>query len=84
MEYANTIVMSQTVFIQPCHGAIHEVTCHFFIYAAPGATRRYLNEKSESSNISAGAGKFLGCEGFLTEFPQTCPKQFWATFCAII
>jgi len=21
-----------------------------------------------------------GCEGFLPEFPQTCPKEFWATF----
>ena len=22
-----------------CYGAIHEITCHLFIYAAPGATR---------------------------------------------
>jgi len=31
-----------------------------------------------------GAGKFWGCEGFLPEFPQTCPKKIWATFCANI
>jgi len=30
--------------------AIHDMTCHFFIYVAPGATRRNWNEKSESSS----------------------------------
>jgi len=33
-----------------CYGAIHEITCHLFIYAAPDATRRSLNEKSKSSS----------------------------------
>ena len=27
-----------------------------------------------------GAGIFLSCEGFLLEFPQTCPISFRATF----
>ena len=26
-------------------------------------------------SASAGASKFLGCEGFLSDFPQTCPKR---------
>jgi len=30
------------------------------------------------------AGTFLGYKGFLPEFPQTCPKNFCATFCASI
>jgi len=30
--------------------------------------------------IGVGAGKFLGCEGFLPKIPQTCPKSFCATF----
>jgi len=33
-----------------CYGAIHEMTCHIFIYAAPGATRSNWNEKSKSSS----------------------------------
>jgi len=35
-------------------------------------------------HIGVGEGKFLGCEGFWPEFPQTCPIDFWATFCADI
>ena len=31
-------------------------------------------------NIGVRGGKFWGCEGFLSEFPQTCPKIFCATF----
>jgi len=27
---------------------------------------------------------FWACEGFLPKFPQTCPKDCWATFCAYI
>ena len=30
--------------------------------------------------IGVGAGTFLGCEGFLPEFPQTCLQSFCATF----
>jgi len=30
--------------------------------------------------MDAEAGKVLGCEGFLPEFPQTCPKSLYATF----
>jgi len=30
----------QTVITQPCYGAVHEMTCHLFIYAAPGARGR--------------------------------------------
>ena len=26
--------------------------------------------------IGVGAGKFLGCEGFLPKFSHTCPKSF--------
>jgi len=29
---------------------------------------------------TGGAGKFLGFEGFLLKFPQTCQKNVWATF----
>jgi len=25
--------------------------------------------------IGVGAGKFLECKGFLSKFPQTCPKK---------
>ena len=32
------------------------------------------------SSIGVGAGKFLGCEGFLPEFPQTYPKSFCEIF----
>ena len=28
------------------------------------------------STKGVGVGKFLGCEGFLPEFSQTCPKRF--------
>jgi len=28
------------------------------------------------STVGVGAGKFWGCEGFLPEFSQTCPKSF--------
>jgi len=31
-----------------------------------------------------GAGKFWECEGFLPEFPQTCPKNFLGNFCPLI
>jgi len=34
--------MSQEIITQPCYGAMHEINCHLFIYAAPGATRRNL------------------------------------------
>ena len=43
--------MPQIVITQPCSGAVHEISCHLFIYAAPGATRRNLNEKSKSSRM---------------------------------
>jgi len=29
---------------------MHDITCHLFVYAAPGATRRNWNEKSNSSS----------------------------------
>jgi len=35
-----TLLMSQTIITKPCYGAIHEITCHLFIYAPPGATRK--------------------------------------------
>jgi len=38
------------VITQPCYGAIHEVICYLFIYAALGATRRNWIEKSKSSS----------------------------------
>jgi len=47
--------MLQMVITQPYHGAIREITCHLFIYAAPGATRRNLNEKSKSSSTVTSA-----------------------------
>jgi len=59
VEYANTIVMSQTVITQPCYGAIHETTCHLFIYAASGATRRNWNEKSKSSPHQKRCGNII-------------------------
>jgi len=36
--------------------------------------------KAIKQSIGVGAGKFWGCEGFLPEFAQTCPKYFCATF----
>jgi len=35
-------------------------------------------------DIGAGAGKCLGVQKILSEFPQTCPKSFRATFSAKI
>jgi len=29
----------------------------------------------------AGARNFWGCDGYLPEFPQTCPKSFLCDFC---
>jgi len=43
----------------PCYGPIHEITCHLFIYVAPGAARRNLNEKSKSS-INVTSAKRCG------------------------
>jgi len=40
--------MSQIVITQPCYGAILELTCHLFIYAAPGAN---LEIEMENLNI---------------------------------
>jgi len=31
-------------------GTIHEITCHLFIFTAPGAARRNWNEKCKSSS----------------------------------
>ena len=45
-----SLSMSQTVIIQQCYGAIHQITCQFFIHSAPGTTRKNLNEKSKSSS----------------------------------
>jgi len=53
------LLMSQTVIAWSCYcyGAIHEITCHLFIYAAPGATCKNWNEKStSSSNVSSAKG----------------------------
>ena len=48
------LLVSQPVIIQTCYGAIHEIACHLFIYAAPGATRKNWNETSKSSsNLSS-------------------------------
>ena len=63
------LVMSQTVITQPCYGGIHERTCHLFIYAAPGATRRNWNEKSKSSSsdvsvLNGAHGKVWICALF--------------------
>ena len=33
-----TSLMSQSVITQPCYSAILAITCHLFIYAAPGAS----------------------------------------------
>ena len=53
VEHPDTII-DVTYSIQPCSGAIHEITCEF-IYAAPGATRKNWNEKSKSSsNVATG------------------------------
>jgi len=41
------MLMSQTVITQTCCSAAHEITCHLFIHAAPGATRRNQNETSK-------------------------------------
>jgi len=30
------------------------------------------------------AGKFVGVRRIFPKFPQTCRKNFWTTFCAII
>jgi len=38
--------MSQAVITQPCNGDIHEITCHLFIYAAPGASSNFISGKS--------------------------------------
>jgi len=35
------------------------------------------------STIGVGASKFLGCEGFLPKFSQTCPKSFGRLFLQI-
>jgi len=40
------------------------ITCHLFIYAAPGATRRNWNEKSKSSSNVTIVQKGVG-----TPFP---------------
>jgi len=42
--------MTQTVITQPRYGTIHEITCHIFIYTAPGGKRKNWNEKSKSSS----------------------------------
>ena len=39
-------MMWQTVITQPCNGAIHDITCHLFIYAAPGASSNITSAKS--------------------------------------
>ena len=44
------LLMSQTVITQPYYGAMHDITCHSFIYTAAGATRRNWNEKFKSSS----------------------------------
>jgi len=50
--------------------ATHEITCHLFIYAAPGATRRNWNEKSKSSSNVA-------CEkGMGTPFPPIYTPEY--------
>jgi len=46
VEYAYTIVDVTN---------IHAITCHLFIYATPGATRRTWNEKYKSSSNVASA-----------------------------
>jgi len=38
-ENANTIVDVANSNCTTMLGVIHEITCHLFIYAAPGATR---------------------------------------------
>jgi len=37
--------MSQTVVTKPCYGAIHEITCHLFIYAVPSASSNVTSAK---------------------------------------
>jgi len=34
-----------------------------------------------NTGTGVGAGKFLGVRRIFPEFPQTCPKKFWADFC---
>ena len=34
-----------------------------------------------SKTARAGARNFWGCDGYLPEFPQTCPKSFLCDFC---
>jgi len=64
--------MSQTVITQPCYGAVHEITCHLFIYAALGATCRNWNEKSKFSRNVTNAK----CVG--RPFPHVpTPLQPW-------
>jgi len=53
------------VITQQCYGAIHAITCHLFIYAAPGATRRNWNEKSKLS-INVTGAKGVGMRSHLT------------------
>jgi len=48
-ENANTIVDVANSNCTTMLGVIHEITCHLFIYAAPGATRWNWKEKSKSS-----------------------------------
>jgi len=43
-------------------------------------TRWYMLAVREPQIISVGASKFWRWEGFLSEFPQTCPKSCCATF----
>jgi len=49
-EYANTIVDVTNSNCTPILGVIHEITCYLLIDAAPGATRRNGQEKSQSSS----------------------------------
>jgi len=38
------------------------------------ATRAWRKKFEMQQHVGVGASKFWGCEGFLLEFPQTCPK----------
>jgi len=74
------MLMSQTVIAQPYCGVIYEITCHSFIYAYPGATRKNWNVKSKSSsNVTIVQKGYYSKKSVGTPFPpHYTPVEQWA------
>ena len=74
------------LLILPPFPASYRCTCnwtgYFLIHS--NRTPRCTHAPAPTHPQVYGASNFWGWERFLPEFPQTCTKNFWATFCANI